>query len=311
MTTSLKDVSSAQMINSLVEMNCFTQECTVFGYMWRNLDGHIKYTVSDNEAVIRQSFEKKVLERYALSPVNSLTFHEIIKDETKDDIWMYLKLKLCSELKDSYNEVYFKEMHTLSLEPADDQAWEILFPWLQELDGYYNEDELRLFDGAIDYAAITRHLTDNSYQVLKRWIQKNRSQILHEMQVQDNYTRTFGGFAYETRNGGYDYFYNANEKNISDRQSELERQGAFHTPIYSKQYWYHNSSDLKEVRKKFQAELRALMDETYFSRLDALRELKNCTLAAQWAACLVHVKAHCSEEAVEGFEYWRYRWNIE
>lgn len=311
MTTSLKDVSSAQMINSLLEMNCFTQECTVFGYMWQDAVGHIKYTVSENEAVIRQSFERKVLKRYALSPIRSLISHEIIKDETKDDLWMYLKLKLCEKLKASYNEIYFQEMHALLLEPSDDQAWDVLYSWLQELDGYYDGDEFQLFDGAVDYAALTRHLTDSSYQALKRWIQKNRSQILHKMQVQDNYTRTFGGFAYENQHKGYDFFYNANEKNVSDRQSELERQGIFHTPVYSKQYWYHNSSDLKEMRKKFQSEMGDLMDETYFSRLDALRSLNNSALAAQWDASIMNIKVQCSEEAVEGFKYWRYRWNID
>ena len=35
MTTSLRDVSSAQMVNKLAEMNCFEQDCTVYGYSWK------------------------------------------------------------------------------------------------------------------------------------------------------------------------------------------------------------------------------------------------------------------------------------
>lgn len=95
MTTSLKDVSSAQMIHSLVEMNCFAQECNVYGYMWKDSAGRIKYTTSDDEAVIRHSFERKVLAHYEMTPIKSWTAREIVKEETKDDLWMYLKLRLC------------------------------------------------------------------------------------------------------------------------------------------------------------------------------------------------------------------------
>ena len=169
MTTSLKDVSSAQMIHSLVEMNCFAQECNVYGYMWKDSAGHIKYTTSDDESVIRRSFERKVLAHYEMTPIKSWTAREIVKEETKDDLWMYLKLRLCEALRLNYDQVYFQTLNELCSLPADNQAWDILYPWLQEIDGYYNEDALQLFEGAVNYAIITKHLGGEACIRIRKW----------------------------------------------------------------------------------------------------------------------------------------------
>lgn len=310
MTTSLKDVSSAQMIHSLVEMNCFAQECNVYGYMWKDSAGHIKYTTSDDESVIRRSFERKVLAHYEMTPIKSWTAREIVKEETKDDLWMYLKLRLCEALRLNYDQVYFQTLNELCSLPADNQAWDILYPWLQEIDGYYDEDALQLFEGAVNYAIITKHLGGEACIRIRKWLQKTRSQIAHRMQVKDNFERTFVGFAYDTRDKQYAFFYNANQKALFDRQKELEQQGVFHTPLYTKQYWYHNSSELKDVRTKFQAEMKLLMDNAYFMRINALRNLTHKALSDHWASCLLEVRDRCSEVAVEGLLYWGYRWNI-
>lgn len=206
--------------------------------------------------------------------------------------------------------MYFQTLDELCSLPADNQAWDILYPWLQEIDGYYEEDALQLFEGAVNYAIITKHLGGEACIRIRKWLQKTRSQIAHRMQVKDNFERTFVGFAYDTRDKQYAFFYNANQKALFDRQKELEQQGIFHTPLYTKQYWYHNSSELKDVRSKFQAEMKLLMDDAYFMRINALRNLTHKALSDHWASCLLEVRDRCSEVAVEGLLYWGYRWNI-
>ena len=57
MTTSLKDVSSAEMIRKLAEMNCFEQECTMYGYAWKLDNGMRMYSMSEDELFIQQAFE--------------------------------------------------------------------------------------------------------------------------------------------------------------------------------------------------------------------------------------------------------------
>lgn len=85
MTTSLKDVSSAQMIHTLNEMNCFETECTVYGYVWKDRNGRKQYTTSEDQLIIHQSFEEKELLGYAMSPIRSLSIRLIMKEETKND----------------------------------------------------------------------------------------------------------------------------------------------------------------------------------------------------------------------------------
>ncbi len=310
MTTSLKDVSSAQMIHSLVEMNCFAQECSVYGYMWKDRAGRIKYTTSADETVIQRSFEQKVLESYELSPIKIWTVREIIKEETKDDLWMYLKLVLCDKLKENFNADYFSILHDLISVAPDDQARDILLPWMEELDGYYDEASLQLFEGAVAIAAVSKHLKPETYGMIKSWLQKTRIQIFSRMSVQDNYERTFGGFAYENGAGGYVLFCNANPRAISDRRKEMEQRRIFHTPLYTKQYWYHAANELKDVRARFQTEMKQLMNETYFLRIDGLRNLEHEVLAERWTAGLEKAGKQCSEEAVNGLLYWGYRWNL-
>ena len=45
MTTSLRDVSSAEMVRKLAEMNCFEQECSIYGYSWKNKNGKDRKSV--------------------------------------------------------------------------------------------------------------------------------------------------------------------------------------------------------------------------------------------------------------------------
>lgn len=310
MTTSLKDVSSAHMIRSMVEMNCFAQECSVFGYMWKDRAGHVKYTTSDDETVIQHSFEQKVLENCEMSPIKHWTSREIIKEETRDDLWMYLKLVLCDKLRAEYDPVYFYILHDLCTVTPDNQAWEILQPWMEEIDGYYDEASLQLFEGAVDVAAVSKHLTRETYGMIKKWLLKIRSQITHGTQVKDNYERAFSGFAYESSRGRYSLFCNANSRAISDRRNEMEQQGIFHTPLYTKQYWYHTANELKDVRVRFQAEMKQLMDAIYFARIDALRGLEHKILAERWESAFAEARMRCSEEAVKGLLYWAYRWNL-
>ena len=57
MTTSLRDVSSAEMVRKLAEMNCFEQECTMYGYAWKRNNGKRMYSMSEDELLIQQAFE--------------------------------------------------------------------------------------------------------------------------------------------------------------------------------------------------------------------------------------------------------------
>lgn len=311
MTTSLKDVSSAEMVRKLAEMNCFEQECTVYGYAWRRENGKRMYSMSEDEFLIQQAFETHLTEQCSLTPVRQLRTRAVIKEETQEDLFLYLKLQLAQQIRQDFNETYFSCMETLQRAPGDDQAEGLLLEWQEELDGYFNEEELSLFAGAVNYAYITKHLPVWRYQQLQKWIRLTRKQMMRRMRVHDNFSRTFYGIACITPGTTqYQYICNANEKTLYNRVKELDEQGVLHTPVYQKTYWYSRSNDLAQVRKRFDADLRDVMNERYLARIAALQQLPSAIPQPLWEDCLRRAEEGCSPEAVEGLRYWGRRWNI-
>ena len=71
MTTSLRDVASAEMVRTLAEMNCFEQDCVVYGYSWKKPDGQKMYSMSDDELLIHKAFEEHTLERCCMTPYDA------------------------------------------------------------------------------------------------------------------------------------------------------------------------------------------------------------------------------------------------
>ena len=104
MTTSLRDVASAEMVRTLAEMNCFEQDCVVYGYSWKKPDGQKMYSMSDDELLIHKAFEEHTLERCCMTPIRQWSTRSILKEETKEDLFLYFKLQLAKELKEQYNK---------------------------------------------------------------------------------------------------------------------------------------------------------------------------------------------------------------
>ncbi len=310
MTTSLKDVSSAQMIHALVDMNCFEQEYVIYGYIWRDRTERVKITTSDQEMNIQRSFENKELEQYVMSPIQKWTTRIVMREETKEEDVFLLKLQLSQTLAEKYNNYYFNILESLIKLPPDSQAKAILEDWQREIDGYYRENDLILFEGAVKYAFQTKHLTMEDYQYFFKWIQRTRTQVFGMLQVKDNYERTFWGFAYEKSNRSVGYICNANYKVVLDRLMQLDLQGRFHTPVYRKKYCYHLSQDLNNVRRSFENEIHLLMDEKYLIKINELRSLIHQQGLQKIDSCILLAEKYCSKEAVEGIRYWGNRMNL-
>ena len=88
MTTSLRDVASAEMVRTLAEMNCFEQECVVYGYSWKHPDGQKMYSMSDDELLIHKAFDEHTLERCCMTPIQQWSTRSILKEETKEDLFL-------------------------------------------------------------------------------------------------------------------------------------------------------------------------------------------------------------------------------
>jgi hypothetical protein len=168
-----------------------------------------------------------------------------------------------------------------------------------------------LFEGAVEYAYITKHLPPKPYRRLCQWIQHIRKQMMRKMQMHDIVERTFYGVAYWDKDSEkFGFIVNANDKSMHDRVKELDHKGQQHTSIYQKTYWFSRTNDVPKIRKQFETDLKELMDERYLNRIRTLQNLPSAIPADLWEECLAKVKANCSEEAVQGLMFWGHKWNI-
>lgn len=312
MTTSLKDVDTAIMIRELAELGCFAQDVGIFGYAWVNKSGKIMYTMSENELLILQSFEENLAERCCMTPIQVWHTRAALREETQEDIMLCLKLQLAKQMQDNFNRTYFDIMAELQDVTADDLAEEILENWQEELDGYFEEDALHLFEGAVQYAFEINHLRPRTYQNFMRWAQQTRKQMIQKMQVHDNFDRTFYGVAYrEPGSSKYLYITNANENALYQQVRELDEKGKPHSPVYKKRYWFKRSNDLPQIRRTFEAELKQLMNEEYLERLTALQTLPSAIPEDKWKDCMKRMEAECTETARASMNFWKNRWNVQ
>ncbi|MDO4281481.1 MAG: hypothetical protein Q4C56_07615 [Peptococcaceae bacterium] len=296
------------MEQSLAEMACFEQDVIIYGFAWRDRNGRTMYTTSENEVLACQAFDEKALLKYDMSPIYERTTRAILKEETQEQTIFELKLCHSNILRETYSDAYFETIHALAALEADRQAEDILRQWQEEIDGYYDEDAVRLFEGALNLAYIGRHVHQETYLALCTWIQQYRKQIVGKLEMKDNFQRTFYGIAFEKPDQSLGFACNANEKAIFDRAKALDAQGTLHTPIFSKDYWYHRSNELKDVRAAFEKNLRELMDANYFERLKKLQHLSNSAHRDTCQAIVDRAQEKLSEKEMEGVRYWVNRW---
>ena len=311
MTTSLKDVSAAQMVNALSEMGCFERDCTIYGYAFERSDGKHIFRMSEDEVLIHQAFEEQFEAGSCLTPVCVYPAKAALREETEEETLLYFKLQLANQMKEEFNDVYYQAIRQLESSPRDNQAAELLFAWQDELIGYYDEDALHLFEGAVKIAYSNKHLTDETFRKFGQWVKQIKKQFEHRLQLHDEFSRTFYGVAYWERGEEIvKYISNADEKAFYNKVKSLDEQGYMHTPIYQKTYWYHRSNELATVRKQYDADLRNAIDQTYLTRMKTIFAYESAIPTELWNTCLEEVKANCSEAAIGGLQYWGNRWGI-
>lgn len=311
MTSSLKDVSSADMVRNMAEMGCFEEAYTVYGYSWRDKNGKRLYRMSQDEALIQQAFTKHLLAHCCMTPVQQWTTRAILQEGSKEEQLFLFRLQLAQQLQQNFNKYYFDCLDQLQQIPADTNAEPLLLHWQAEIDGYFDEDALTLFTGAMQYAYLTKHLSTERYQQFQRWLQSTKKQMTGKLQMRDNFERTFYGAAYhEGRQQPYQFLLNANQKAFDQQVKVLKTKGMQFTPTYQKTYWYRQSTDLPKVRKHFEAALKDLLDDDYLERISALQNMPSRISDDLWHNCKQCIQKNCSAVAAEEFQFWQQLWNV-
>ena len=265
MTTSLRDVTSAQMVNALAEVGYFDKEYIVYGCaFWQ--DDKVKYIVTNDYNELYEFKQEAVWKHLCATKTEMRKMKDSLLSGMERESILKLKLALAKELQEKYPKEYFLEELAI---PYEDTAYEILCQWKDRIDGYFEADDLQVFEEAVRFAYEKHKLTFEHRKELRKWIKHVRAQMDDNVEQKDQFMRVFWGFVHE-KDGRVRYIANANQEMIYTQKAEAEEQGGFVSPMFHKRYWYNRSNQLPEVRKQFEKELKGLYNEQYLASMKAM-----------------------------------------
>lgn len=309
LTTSLKDVSSAQMIKSLAELGCFEFEDTAYGCAYRK-DGKILYRMGSDWHRVREFIENSRLSGILPTAIAEKTIRQAQVSGGEEAAKLRLKLTLGREMRDMYNESFFDALDELSATANNDSAGDILEAYKDEIDGFFNAAQLQLFEGLLHMAYMAKNLTANHFDALRGWLEATRQQMADDVLLKKQFNRTFNLYIEINDKGAIRQVQNANRKPLEEQKWMAERKGFLTSPVYVQTRWYEKAAELSKERTAFQNEVSQLMDEKYVKRLQDLRTLPSVILAEDFKQKLAQVEKACSPQAFQMLKDYGRIWNV-
>ncbi len=308
MTTSLKDVSSAQMIKSMAELGCFEYEDTAYGCAYRK-DGKVLYRMGGDWQRIHDFVESSRLSGLLPTAIAERTIRQAKVTGSEEQAKLNLKLQLGKDLQSTYNTTFFDTLEELGRTPNSDSAGEVLEAYKEEIDGFFNDGELALFEGLLNMAYVAKNLTTEHYDALRGWLNATRMQMADDVLIKKQFHRTFNIYIEINEQGAVRQVNNANRKPLEEQKWASERRGLLTSPVYAKTRWYEKAAELSGERAAFQEEVRQLMDERYVARLKTLRQLPSVIDAGLFQEKMALVQAACSPQALTMLKDYGRLWN--
>lgn len=309
MTTSLKDVSSAQMIKSMAELGCFEYEDTAYGCAYRK-DGKVLYRMGGDWQRIHDFIENSRLAGILPTAVAEKTVRQAKITGSEEEAKLKLKLALGKELQAMYNAAFFDILEELGQLPNCDSAGDILESYKEAIDGFFDDGQLQLFEGLLNRAYLAKTLTTEHFDALRSWLAATRLQMADDVLIKKQFNRTFNVYIEINDQGVVRQVQNANRKPLEEQKWAAERKGFLTSPVYAKTRWYEKAAELSSERAAFQKEVGQLMDDRYIARLQALRSLPSVIEAELFAEKLAAAEAACSPQAVQLLKDYGRLWNL-
>ena len=128
-------------------------------------------------------------------------------------------------------------------------------------------------------------------------------------QDKDIFEKTFYGMAYEAP-AGLVYLDNACSAQIYQQKYQLESQGIFASPVFSKTYWYNYTLRLPDVRQRFEEDLCQFFTTDYLSQLRSISRHNDQLSRSAFAERAAEVAERFGEAAAKTFRHYGYRWGI-
>ena len=305
-----RDLVCAMAVGEMSQMGCFEEEFITYGCaFWQ--EGHIKYLVTGKSESMEDFLVECALKDWYPTPVSVRLDRSMVAAGEREEIRQNFKLEMVRQLRRLYNRPFFDAMAQIAQAPANDSAYPLLLTMQEELEGHFDDTELRLYEELARLALKRKVLCRASFLKIMDWLDDTRSQMADDAVVKDQNSRTFAGFASLQPDGRLKFYVNAQPQTVQERQREEEAKGPLVTPVLQKTYWFKTENLLAAKRQEFEALLKSCINETYMARLQTIHQLPAELDAAVYSAQLACVMDKCSPEAVEAFRSYGRLWGVE
>lgn len=304
-----RDFKVAEDVGKMMELRRFEVEFEIFGTVYWQ-DGKRHYLVSKSEDTLYYQLEPLALQD--TYPLALQTWHEsaLVPAGWDEEIEQTIKVHFCHSLHDIYPEGFWHNIEKVTEAAINDSATQILDPLQDLLDGVFDSDQIQLFEGLLNRAYLRRNLTRRSYQMYAEWLREIRQEMVDDVVTKDVFNRELYGFAYQAENGKIQYYLNASQRLMHEKQEKHQKLGHLVTPIFQKKYWYNYDYRLDQVRVDFRELLKQLFNEEYFNMLSRLAALNVSVDTIVYNEILAMYHEQDNVTLMNAWENLGYQWGI-
>ena len=306
----LRDMVCTMAVGEMSKMGCFEEEFITYGCaFWQ--EGRIKYLVTGKGESMEDFLVECALKDWYPTPVHVRLDRSLVAAGEREEIRQNYKLETVRDLRRMYDRAFFDAMAEIAQAPANDNAYPLLMEIQEELDGRFDDTELRLYEDLARLALRRKVLRRGSYLEIAAWLADTRSQMADDAVVKEQNSRTFAGFASLQPDGRLKYYVNAQPQTVQERQREEAAKGQLVTPVLQKTYWFKTENLLVAKRQEFEALLKSRVNETYMARLQTIHQLPTDLAPDVYQKALAHLQEVSTPEAVEAFRSYGRLWGAE
>ncbi len=306
MMMKFRDLQVAEDVGKMAKLGWFDVEFTMYGCAYLE-QGNMYYKVSPNAGDIYEFIESSGLKNIYPSNMYSVTQKCAVPSGMKETIEQEVKLELAKTLQNIYPKEFFELLNQLAEDVTVNTAKDFLWQQVDELEGLFETEKLRLFENLVNYIYSCKILEKEEYHKILAWLKEERKSMEEDFVCKDIFEKQMYGILYR-ENGQERYLENARKEYVYEKMHEKEQQGEFVTPIFSKEYWYNYTYRLPDVMQNFKKNLKEYYNKEYVENLECLRQ--RTYDKEKFLLILSEVRAKYGEKPAETLCRYGYRWGI-
>lgn len=303
-----RDLNCALDVNQMAELGKFPVDFNVYGCAYIE-NGRLCYRVSSNKEKMYIYVNDAVYNNIYPTMVEYLMRSTCILSDQQEEIMEETKYLLVDRLRSQYKKL-FSVLQPFAEQKANNNSYVFLREMIETIDGNFDDGELQLLEGAMDFALRAKVLTKTGYQQLKDWVKSVRKQMIGDTVIQDTFGRTFYGFGYEQKKGVIKYCYNAQKAAVYEQQQNLCIEGKLVMPIYQRKYWFSNFNQLRDIKEQFLEELQQTQTMEYLQFLRQLKTLPGVISEESLQKGIEELINKGENDAVKALLYYKNQWNF-